>query len=83
MTQQRNESFDSWKRKIANRKPTPEIKNRLLTTNEMIEKLRISRTTIHRWSKSGKMPAGKRLAGSKLKRWSEVEVDNWMKEEGF
>lgn len=77
------ESFDSWKRKIANRKPTPEVKNRLLTMNEMIVKLGLSRTTIYRLGKAGRIPAGRRIAGTKLIRWSEVEIDQWMKEEGF
>jgi len=83
MKQLQTESFSVWKRKIANRKPTREIKNRLLSVNDLMEKLGVSRMTIYRWRKSGRFPEGRRLAGSNLVKWSEATIDQWVKEEGL
>lgn len=77
------EGFSDWKRKVANRKPERVIKNRLLSVNDLLDKLGISRTTLYNWRKSGKLPEGRRIAGSNLVKWSESTIDQWIKEEGL
>ena len=81
--QSKTEGFSDWKRKISNRKPEREIKNRLLSVNDLIDKLGVSRTTLYKWRKSGKLPEGRRIAGSNLVKWSESTIDQWIKQEGL
>lgn len=83
MSKSKSEGFSDWKRKLATRKPTREITNRLLSVNEVIDRLGVCRTTLYKWRNNGKFPEGRKLAGSNLVKWSESTVDQWMKKEGF
>lgn len=78
-----SDSFNEWKRKLKNRKPEREIKNRLLSVNEVLDKIGISRTALYNWRKSGRFPEGRRIAGSNLVKWSESTIDDWIKKEGL
>jgi excisionase family DNA binding protein len=50
---------------------------RLITAREIAERLGVSVETVLRWRRSGKLPAGYRLASGVL-RWREDELDRWL-----
>lgn len=83
MTDNKSESFSNWKRKLANRKPEREVRNRLLSINEVVDILGVSRMTLYRWRDSGRFPEGRKIAGSNMVRWRESTVDQWIDEGGF
>lgn len=83
MTQVKNEKYDVWKRKIANRKPEREVRNRLLSVNDLVDKLGVSRMSLYRWRKSGKFPEGRKIAGSNMVKWRESAIDQWIQDEGL
>jgi excisionase family DNA binding protein len=53
------------------------VTGRLLRARDVADRLGISVDTVLRWSRSGKLPAGFRLATGTL-RWSEDELDRWL-----
>ncbi len=50
---------------------------RLLTARQVAERFGVSVETVLRWHRSGRLPAGFRLATGVL-RWSERELDAWL-----
>ena len=53
---------------------------RALSMKELEEKVNVSRSSINRWIKAGKFPAGQKF-GSRTVRWRESVIDQWMKAE--
>ena len=53
------------------------MSERLLTTREVAELLRVSTETALRWHRSGKLPGGRRL-GSNVLRFDRDELDAWL-----
>ena len=53
------------------------MSDRLLTTREVAELLRVSKETTLRWHRSGKLPGGRRL-GSNVLRFNRDELEAWL-----
>jgi excisionase family DNA binding protein len=51
--------------------------DRLLTTREVAELLRVSPETVLRWHRTGRLPGGRRL-GSNVLRFDRGEVEAWL-----
>ena len=51
----------------------------LLTEAEVLRRLTISRTSLHRWIKSGLFPEPLQLGPRRIA-WSAAAVDDWVKE---
>lgn len=52
----------------------------LLTAKDFAAVLRVSIRTFYRLKDSGSIPLPKRVAGSKLARWSRAEVEGWVRD---
>jgi|GEM_PF-1985633 len=69
-------SIEDYHQKI--RKQKPAFTDRLLTIDEVAEKLNVSRRTAYRMVKENDFPERKRLSSSTV-RWSESEIDSWLR----
>ena len=59
-------------------KPTkPEIGEMFLTASHMTEKLNVSRTTLWRMKRAGKLPRARRISTNRVV-WLRSEVEQWM-----
>ena len=50
----------------------------VLRTQEVCERLGISATTLWRWRKSGQFPEPNNISGSSLQGWSESTINKWI-----
>ncbi len=50
--------------------------SRILRANELAERLGISRTTLWRWERAGRLPR-KRRVGPNVTGWLESEIEEW------
>lgn len=58
--------------------PSQNTEERFVTTEELIKRLKVSRSTIWRLQQSGKFPESRNVfAGRKV--WLESEVEQWMR----
>lgn len=48
-----------------------------IRTEELLEKLQVSRSTLTRWRRDGTFPEGRRL-GPNSRGWLRSEVEEWM-----
>jgi len=55
------------------------VSTRYLRARDIAERLDLSVDTVLRWSRTGRLPAGFRLASGVL-RWDEAELDVWLEE---
>ncbi len=55
---------------------TEQTKDRLLTAQDLAEKLALSKRGVHRLNSSGKIPRPLRIGGSV--RWSEMTIARWL-----
>ena len=58
---------------------TPPPREQLLTEAEVLRVLTISRTSLHRWIKSGFFPEPLQLGPRRIA-WSAAAVDDWVEE---
>lgn len=56
--------------------------SRVLRIGELAERLGISRVTIWRWERAGRLPP-KRQIGPNVVGWLQSEIDEWFEETGF
>lgn len=68
-------SIDAYHQKIRSQKPA--YTERLLTIDEVAEKLNVSRSTAYRTVRDADFPERKRLSASTV-RWLESEIDAWL-----
>lgn len=54
--------------------------DRLLTAEEVAERLRISEVTVHKWARQGKIKSIKLSTGRKLRRFYESDVDKFLRD---
>lgn len=52
----------------------------LLTAKDVAAVLRVSIRTLYRLKDAGAIPLPKKVAGSKLARWSRAEVESWVRD---
>lgn len=53
------------------------VSTRILRAAELAERLGISRVSLWRWERQGRMPP-KRIVGPNVIGWLESEIDEWM-----
>jgi prophage regulatory protein len=57
---------------------TPQDETIYLTIGEVMEKTRLSRSSIYRWIESGDFPKPTRF-GSRTVRWSQKDLAHWLR----
>ena len=54
------------------------MREKILRTQDVCDRLNISQTTLWRWRKAGEFPEPSRVQGSSLRGWPESLVDLWI-----
>ena len=56
--------------------------NELLTIDEVVEIVGVTKSTVYSWMEKNLLPKGAKL-GPKLRRWRRDEIENWQRDNGL
>ena len=58
------------------------MENELLTIDEVVEIVGVTKSTVYSWMEKNLFPKGAKL-GPKLRRWRRDEIENWQRDNGL
>jgi predicted DNA-binding transcriptional regulator AlpA len=56
------------------------MREKILRTKDVCQRLGVSATTLWRWRKDGSFPNSKNIPGSSIQGWTESTVNGWITE---